>query len=237
MDKIRLIFALCLGVTLGCQSVASHAADVAKASRIGDSVFRDVWHAILEEAQIEVEFIAAPRDIRRDMFVKGELVLDCCSVPDWRAREDEKETQLWTSPFFYTVDHLIVQEGREYALPDPTDLSAYRVGVVQGFAYRRDATFGDTVVRVSLGEVFEAVAQGEADLTIANHQEFRRRQKLNPLPLALGPEHHRLALRARVHNSRADLLPRIEAAIKALNANGRIAHLTGARLRDMKVPE
>ncbi|WP_417462518.1 substrate-binding periplasmic protein [Kordiimonas sp.] len=237
MDKIKLKYGLLLGLVVAFFSVPAQASDVAKASRIGDSVFRDVWHAILDEAGIDVELIAAPRDVRRDMFVRGELVLDCCSVPDWRAREDEKQTQLWTSPFFYTVDHLIIQEGKEYDLPDPTDLSAYRVGVVQGFAYRRDATFGDVVVRVSLGEVFEAVARGEADLTIANHQEFRRRQKLNPLPLVLGPVHHRLGLRARVHKTRADLLPRLEAAIKALNANGRIAHLTGARLRDMKVPE
>ncbi len=214
-------------------AVTANAEDRITASRIGDSVFRDVWHAILEDAGIEAELIAAPRDVRRDMFVRGELVLDCCSVEAWRNRPDEIEAQLWTSPFFYTVDHLILQEGRDYDLPDPDDLTAYRVGVVQGFAYKKDSHFGSTVSRVSLGEVFEAVASGDADLTIANHQEFRRRQKLNPLPLVLGPEYHRLALKARVHRSRADLLPRLEAAITRLKANGRIATLTGVRLRDM----
>jgi hypothetical protein len=208
------------------------AEDAVPASRIGDSVFRDVWHAILEESGIETRLIAAPRDVRRDMFVRGELVLDCCSVEAWRNRPDEIATQLWTSPFFYTVDHLILQEGREYHLPDPRDLSAFKVGIVQGFTYPKDGYFGTILTRVSLGEVFEAVAAGEADLTIANHQEFRRRQRLNPLPLVLGPEYHRLALMARVHRSRADLLPRIEAAIARLQKSGRIAVLTGARLRD-----
>jgi hypothetical protein len=209
------------------------AEDPVPASRIGDSVFRDVWHAILEDAGIETRLIAAPRDVRRDMFVRGELVLDCCSVEAWRNRPDEIAVQLWTSPFFYTVDHLILREGREYHLPDPDDLTAFKVGIVQGFAYKQDSHFGPVVSRVSLGEVFEAVASGEADLTIANHQEFRRRQRLNPLPLVLGPEYHRLALKARVHRSRADLLPRIEAAIARLQKSGRIAVLTGARLRDL----
>lgn len=237
MNKARLIYVFLMGLLVSPVSALADGADAVAASRIGDSVFRDVWHAILTEAQIKVDLVAAPRDVRRNMFVRGELVLDCCSVPDWRARADEKRVQLWTSPFFYTVDHLILTEGREYDLPDPTDLSAYKVGVVQGFTYRRDATFGGTLVRVSLGEVFAAVARGEADLTIANHQEFRRRQKLNPLPLVLGPEHHRLTLRARLHKSRADLMPRLEAAIKNLKADGRIARLTGARLRDMHRPE
>ncbi|WP_262690795.1 substrate-binding periplasmic protein [Kordiimonas aestuarii] len=230
---MNLISRLVCTVAILAVSSLAHSAEPVTASRLGDSVFRDVWHAILNEAGIEAKLIAAPRGVRRDMFVRGELVLDCCSVEAWRNRADEIETQLWTVPFFYTVDHLILQAGRRYDIPDPLDLTAFKVGIVQGFTYKKDTHFGDVISRVSLGEVFEAVAAGEADLTIANHQEFRRRQKLTPLPLVLGPEYHRLGLRARVHNSRPDLLPRVEAAIKRLNANGTIARLTGARLRDM----
>ena len=214
----------------------AQAADVT-ASRLGDSVFRDAWHAILSEAQLEVRMISAPRDVRRDMFARGELVLDCCSVPEWRDRDDEKAAQLWSYPFFYTVDHLILQAGRSYDLPDPTDLLGYKVGIVQGFSYRLDDRFGSTLSRVSLDEVFELVATGGADMTIANHQEFRRRQALKPRPLVLGPAHHELGLMARVHKSRPDLLVRLNDAIRRLKASGQIAALTGARLRAGAVPD
>lgn len=206
-------------------------AEAVPVSRLGDSVFRDVWHAILADAGIDAEFVSAPRDVRRDMFVRGELVLDCCSVAAWRNREDEQQVQLWSKPFFYTVDHLILQRGRKYELEDPNDLRGFTVGVVQGFAYREDTRFGKTVSKVSLGEVFTLVATGKADMTIANHQEFRRRQKLDPKPLVLGPEYHRLALKARVHRSRPDLLARMDAAITRLKQQGEIARLTGIRLR------
>jgi ABC-type amino acid transport substrate-binding protein len=208
------------------------AEEAVPASRLGDSVFRDVWHAILAEAKIDAKLIAAPRDVRRQMFVDGTLVLDCCSVPAWRDTPAEQESQLWSTPFFYTVDHLILQQGRTYDLPDPRDLRAYRVAVVQGFSYRDDVLFGPKVVRVSLGEVFEAVARGQADLAIANNQEFRRRQQLRPRPLVLGPETHRLALMARIHKSRPDLQARLNTAIATLKENGRIAVLTGVRLRN-----
>lgn len=207
------------------------AAEQIRASRIDKSAFRDAWHAILAEAGIESDLVAAPRDERRQMFVKGDLLLDCCSVEAWRNRPEEVDIQLWSDPFFYTVDHLILQAGRKYDLANPQDLRAYRVGVVQGFSYRNDQLFGARVERVSLGEVFDAVVTGKADLTIANHQEFQRRQKLSPRLLVLGPIHHRLALKARVHGSRPDLLARINDAIAALKADGRIVALTGTRLR------
>lgn len=228
---MRRCLVACLAFVAWASICKSVSAEALTASRLGDSVFRDVWHAILEEAGIEAELVSAPRDVRRDMFVRGELVLDCCSVEAWRSREDEKQVQLWSKPFFYTVDHLILQKGRTYDIPDVMDLTGFRVAVVQGFAYREGTRFGVVVERVSLGEVFDAVATGAADITISNHQEFRRRQKLEPRPIVLGPQYHRLALKARVHNSRPDLLARLDGAIARLMADGHIAKLTGARLR------
>ena len=108
---------ICIALLLGISSVA-RAGEPVTASRLGDSVFRDVWHAILDEAGIKATLVAAPRDVRRDMFVRGELVLDCCSAEAWRNRPEEIETQLWSQPFFYTVDHLILRAGREYEIPD-----------------------------------------------------------------------------------------------------------------------
>ncbi|SDE05162.1 substrate-binding periplasmic protein [Kordiimonas lacus] len=203
-----------------------------RASRLEASVFRDVWHAILEESAIPVELVEIPgHEDRRRRFVTGELVLDCCSIKQWRDSEEEIAVQLWSRPVFYTVDHLVLHDGRKYDLPDPTDLRAFKVAVVHGFSYQGDDLFGRTVVLATIEQVMDAVASGEADLTIVNSQEFRRLQKLKRRPLQLGPEHNELVLRARVHQSRPDLLAQINEAIKRLQSSGRIATLTGARLR------
>lgn len=202
------------------------------ASRLEASVFRDVWHAILDESGIAVELVEiAGHEDRRRRFASGEVLLDCCSIKQWRDREDEMAVQLWSRPVFYTVDHLVLQDGRTYDLPDPTQLKAYKVAVVRGFSYQGDENFGPTIVLTTIEQVLDAVASGKADVTIVNSQEFRRLQAIKRRPLVLGPEHNELVLRARVHNSRPDLLVQIDEAIKRLQSSGRIAALTGARLR------
>lgn len=201
------------------------------AGHIEESVFRDVWQAVLLKSGIEFSLVRVSHEERRNLFIEGTIQLDCCSVKAWRAREAEMAVQLWTRPLFYTVDHLILKAGRQYDIKDPAALSDYSVAVVDGFTYPAEASFGSRVVVPSIAAALKAVAEGEADLTIVNSQEFRRLQKLEGLPLIMGPEHHRLVLRARVHKSRADLLPVLNEAIEQLHASGEIAKLTGARLR------
>ncbi len=228
--------ATCFGVLVWAALIATTPAVAAEdrvlASRLEASVFRDVWHAILDEAGIKIELVEIPgHEDRRRRFVEGELLLDCCSVKAWRDREEEVAVQLWSRPIFYTVDHLVLQDGRTYDLPDPTQLQAFKVAVVRGFSYQGAEAFGPTVVTATIEQALDVVASGRADLTIVNSQEFQRLQKINRRPLILGAEHNELILRARVHKSRPDLLVQINEAIKQLQASGRIAQLTGARLR------
>lgn len=223
-----------LSVWVVCLLPVTAMADQVKvpASRLEASVFRDVWHAILDESGIRVTLVEVPgHEDRRQQFIEGKLLLDCCSIKEWRDRDEEKAVQLWSRPVFYTIDHLVLQAGRTYDLPNPLDLRAYKVAVVKGFSYQRDDLFGPRVELATINQVLDAVAAGQADLSIVNSQEFRRLQKLQRRPLVLGPMHNELVLRSRVHNSRPDLLKRINEAIERLQASGRIAALTGARLR------
>lgn len=237
MNLSRLgFFAICFCAWLGAAAIATAPAvadpGTVPASRLEASVFRDVWHAILDESGIAITLVEIPgHEDRRQKFISGTVVLDCCSIKEWRDRKEEIATQLWTRPVFYTVDHLVLQDGRTYDLPDPTNLKAFRVAVVKGFSYQKEDAFGPRVTFKTIDQVLDGVASGKADLTIVNSQEFWRLQKLKRRPLVLGPEHNELILRARVHNSRPDLLVQINEAIKRMQASGRIAALTGARLR------
>lgn len=200
---------------------------------LSNSSFKDLWQAIIVEAGIDANFVTASRKERRAALVAGTLAMDCCSIPAWRATPAEQAVQLYTDPIFYATDHLILQEGRVYDIPDPVNLMAFRIAVVSGFNYVGGEFFGEVIEVPTMDDTYRLVASGRADLTIANSQEFWRRQRLTPLPLILGPVHDQVLLGARVHKNWAALLPQINAAIKRLRKSGRMDILMAKRIRDI----
>lgn len=229
------IFILMLFFNLPAGNIAKATEPVAIAS-LSNSSFKDLWQAIIIEAGINANFVTASRNNRRDALVNGTLAMDCCSIPAWRATEAERAVQLYTDPIFYATDHLILQQGRDYDLSDSNDLSAYKIAVVKGFSYVGEDSFVDVIEVLTMDETFELVASGKADLTIANSQEFWRRLRLKPNPLKLGPIHDQVLLRARVHKNWAELLPRVNDAIKRLRKSGQMDMLLARRIRDIQGP-
>jgi len=224
--RAYISLALLLAVTF-----AVHSEDPVPSFQIRHSVFRDAWQAILTEADIEPTYFDVTKAKARDMFAAGVIHLDCCSTPEWRTRPEELEVQLFSEPFFFVFDHLILQKGRDYKITDPNNLSDYKVAVVKGYSFKDEMYFGERIGVNFIFEAFALVASKGADMTISNNQEFYLHQKEAPLPLVLGPVHGKHALRARVHRSRADLLPKINMAISRLKANGRITLIMAERLR------
>lgn len=197
-----------------------------------NSAFKDLWHAVVEEAGINAHYIAMSRGERRDAFTKGTLAMDCCSLPEWRSRPEEQAVQHYTNPIFYTVEHLIVHKDSVKDYSGAIDFSGLKVAMVKGFKHRGQATFGEIIFAPTMSQVYALVAEGEADVTFANNQEFWRRQRLQELPLMLGPVHEQTLLRARVHEKWAPLVPQINAAIQKLRKNGALNLKMGQRLRD-----
>ncbi len=227
------IFILTLFFSLPAGNMAKANESVPVAS-LSNSSFKDLWQAIVLEAGIEANFVTASRENRRSELVKGKLAMDCCSIPAWRSTAAEQAVQLYTDPIFYTTDHLILQKNRDYVGLNPLDLRAYKIAVVKGFSYVNEGSFGSVIEVPTMDDTYVLVASGKADMTIANSQEFWRRQRLQPYALMLGPVHDQVLLRARVHKNWAELLPQINDAIKRLRKSGKMDLLMAKRIRDIK---
>jgi len=68
--------------------------------------------------------------------------------------------------------------------------------------------------------VFSLLEAGRAQVAIIGKVDFQVRMKAQPRALEIGGIESRNGLRIRVHKTRADLLPRINAAIARLKAQG-----------------
>ncbi len=206
--------------------------DYVPVATLNDSVFTEVWRAIIEEAGIQAQYHTFSNDQARSAFVEGKVGLDCCSIPEWRTRGDEQQVQFYTDPIFSESNHMIIRDGDRYDVPVVGELSGYRVAVVKGFSYEKEELFGETVAVETIEDAFDFVVSGKADITFALRLEFVRNQRRNPRPLALGPVWSRTLLRARVHRDWVRLLPQVNEAIQKLKQSGTINYLVGKHIRD-----
>ncbi len=202
-------------------------------ANLENSAFKDVWHAVVEEAGIDADFVTMSRAARREAMVQGTLAMDCCSIPAWRDRPAEQVVQLYTDPVFYATEHLVFHKDKLAAFAEPIDLSTLKVAVVKGFKHRNQSSFGEILFAPTMTETYDLVASGKADVTFANSQEFWRRQRLRDRPLVLGPVHEQMLLRARVHKNWNHLLPRINGSIRRLRESGRLDLLMAQRIRNL----
>ncbi len=195
------------------------------------SVLRTAWRAILDETGLPIELKTLQAKDRRLQFVEGRIDLDCCSIPEWRTKPEEMAVQLYTEPFFVSAQFFIYHETMPFHYKTPADLKSKTIAVIRGHDHLHQEYFGDKVLVDDFRELFEAVSDGRADIAIVNEQEFKFQMSQYDFPVAQGDVFHRLAARARVHKSRADLLPKLNGAIKKLKSSGEINMLIGREMR------
>ena len=174
------------------------------------SVLRSAWRAILDETGLPVEFKVSQAEARRVHFVEGRIVLDCCSIPEWRTRPAEVAVQLYTEPFFVSAQFFIYHETAPFRYKTPADLKSKTIAVIRGHDHLHQEYFGQKVLVNDFRELFEAVSDGSADIAIVNEQEFKFQMSQYDFPVAQGDVFHRLAARARVHKSRGRLVAKAE---------------------------
>lgn len=196
------------------------------------TVYAAAWRAILEESGLDYRLVDIPDNIRRDMFVRGDLALDCCAAPDWRRRPDEQAVQIFSNHFFYANDVAIVHEDSGIRIDKLSELSDYRMAVVRNYSYSGDEYFQRVVQVETLDMALAVIARGEAEVTIINEQSFQSRRLEAPLPLAIAGKHSPVTIHARVHKDHGDALKAIDAAIARLKANGDIERVIGAAIRN-----
>lgn len=186
-----------------------------------DSIeFDRVWWAILEQAGISASLSGQQFAKKRDLFVRGEILLDCCAISEWRERPEEKAVQLFSDPFFSSTEHFVTRA--DTSIDIVADADKLRFVMVRGFTYPLEFQFESTIEASDIDEALDLLASGSADVGIASQRDFDRRMRLKSRPLQLGPVLWNVDLRIRVHKSRKDLLPKINEAIATLKQTNRI---------------
>ena len=187
--------------------------------------FELVWHAILEEAGINAQFINVPHARKRRLFVEGLIVVDCCVVPIWRSRPEEKAVQLFSDVFYEAKEHYVFPSGFDTNINAPGDLRNMRVAVIRGYDYHYSAFFGETLSTSNVAAQMDLLEARRAHVAIISDVDFRRQMFLKPRDLVLGGVNLTSGLRIRVHQSQQHLLPHINDAIARLKTAGKIEEL------------
>lgn len=184
--------------------------------------FDALWQAILAEADIPFKITEVMQGRRRRMFIDGLITLDCCFSPTWRNRPEEQVVQLFTDSFYTTEIRYVFKKGNAVPIPSPRLLKDMRFAVVRGFSYTLEDFFGETIVAKSSNDALRLVALGRAQLTEVSKVIFDFEMAQWPKNLELGDLANYTNLHARVHISRAELLPRLNAAIARMKKSGAI---------------
>lgn len=197
----------------------------------GIDVFRTTWIAIIEEAGIKANYFKYDFIKRNKMFLRGDLVLECCSIPKWHDSKEEQEVQLYTESFFSTYEHLIHNKDKKIEILNLEEVAKYKISMVKGFNHKGDHLFKDVQYFETITESLKAVDDGLADIAFVNNQEFGKFQRHHPNNLTLGIVWEHIPFAIRVRKNEAHLLPRLNTAIRKLRNNGTIIRLVGASLR------
>lgn len=198
---------------------------IATIATVYSTPFDRVWQAIITEAGIPFKTTKVVQGRRRRMFVDGFLTLDCCVNPSWRNRPEEQVVQLFTDSFYVTEIRYVFKKGKVVPILSPEHIKDLRFAIVRGFTYTLEDYFGETVTARFPGDALRLVELGRAHLTEASRVQFEYDMAQTPRDLELGGLSSYVSLHARVHISRADLLPRLNAAIARLKKNGRIREI------------
>lgn len=214
-----------------CLSPSAFAEDGIPAYHMEDSVFSSAWQLVLQEADINVRHKDIGLSEARKLFREGKIVLSCCASLAWRQHPEELQVQVFSEPFFYITNHLILRKGRRYIIPDPLDVRDFKVVIVEGYSFEENIQFGEVLRAPNLTQALQMVANGKADMTIANSQEYFGHQRTRALPIIMGPELNRHVLHARVHKSRPDILARVNSALARLHKSGQLDMVVAQSLR------
>lgn len=188
-----------------------------------DSIeFDAIYEAILKEADIDYEMMVVPSARKRRMFVEGKIVIDCCAAVAWRQKPEEIAVQLHSKTFIQSAEHYFYHADSDITVSDHKDLKNFRLSIVRSYVYRGDRYFKNVVPANDIAQMMTLVSLKRAELGIINPYDFQRRMEKHPMPLRLGGQHEASSLTIRVHKSRAELLPRINAVIDRYLAEGLI---------------
>lgn len=188
----------------------------------------EMMTAIAAEAGLTLEAVVTSTARARDMLKRGLLDAEAASA-HWFGH-DEPDTAIYSRPFMISEDVLIAAPGADFSFYDgPRSLRAVTVHAIIGYSYPHEADWGRRI-DVASEEVLVARMNRETlgGVGVCNRVTCGYWAARADQPVAFGPVYDAAPLGFRLHPSRMPLLPRLDAAIEKLAANGALARIAAA---------
>lgn len=194
-------------------------------------VFSDFMEALDERLAVDLQAARPAPPLRaQKMFREGRVQLECCVSKGWRSAPEQVAVTLWTEPVLEVEEVLVFAPGRAFAFARLEDLRGKTIATVRGYGYAGSEYFlrHDSPDAIAL---LHKVAQGRSQAGIIDRLELAYLRHAHPElqagkeRLEEGPVINSSELRIRLHRSRAELLPALNAAIAAMRRDGSLQRI------------
>jgi polar amino acid transport system substrate-binding protein len=161
------------------------------------------------------------------LFDHGLIDIEPGISPQWRNKSSVKA--LYSVPFGNSTEVVLFSPGNKIAITEPQVLFGKQVGIVRGYSYPKYDNYFDTGDIIKINNVSETLLlkqllHGRLQQIFIGLQTILYMQKTHPeyRQFEIGDVISELPVMLRIQPSKADALPRINAAISQLLANGTI---------------
>lgn len=182
----------------------------------------ELMTAALDEAGLPFEAVISSTSRARAMFAKGRIDAEAAS-PHWF--DPAEENGVFSAPLFISEDVLVGSPGKDFSFFDGPETLADRVVVgIVGYGYPGVASWGERIDVASEAVMVARFAAGALDdVGVCNRLTCAFWAEKQGVRIAFGPIYDAAPVAVRVRRARADVVPRIDAAIGALRARGELA--------------
>lgn len=178
-----------------------------------------------------------PKRIRR-LFENGDVQIECCISPTWRASVKEIDTQLWTDPVLRTQEVLIFPKNLAFPFHQPSDLKGKTIGTILGYGYHLENIFIRYDVPKPMNLV-KLVAKNRLPAAILNLQETLYLMRDNPLreKIEISENYFSdLSLHMRVHRKNSYMIGPLNQAIRQIIDQGTLDKIVNRYLTQKSAP-
>lgn len=178
--------------------------------------------AALEQADVAFEVVISSTSRARAMFAAGQIDAEGAS-PNWF--DPGEDNGAFSAPLFISEDVLVGSPGKDFSFFNgPKTLADYVVAGIVGYGYPGLEWWGERIDVATEAVMVARFAEGTLDgVGVCNRLTCAYWADKHGVSIAIGPVYDAAPVAFRIRHERADVIPRLDAAIIALRNRGALA--------------
>jgi len=190
-----------------------------------EGIYIDLIREVAKRIGVHIKEKTYPINRRRELFLRGKIVITCCVNPVWRSKPEEKEIQLFSIPLHIGREMFLFPNGKSFPIPNPESLKPKSVVGIDGYTYLGEKYFGTRMDVRDPAQVVRMISVGRGDVGLLQYEVANFHAKQQNAEIEFGPVHHSSPMQIRLHKSKAPYLPKINKAITDLKKEGVIKRI------------